>query len=423
MGLPLHHLPVLQNWDCHVTGNCCKEYLVTISDEEKQRILNQNWDRDRDLGGLEPFRKTGPIWARRTHLNSRPDGSCVFLGETGRCRIHERFGYETKPLPCRLFPFILIPTGDHWRVGLRFACPSAAANKGRALPEHNRDLAIFAGQLADREKLQPLADGSLTKPPRLDVGQKVSWSDLLRIVDSFVNLLKNRKDSLERRWRKSLVLVDNLRKTDLRQITGSSLGELLRVMELAVEPETPAIPHMIPPPTWIGRVLFRLNAALYTRKDYGPNRGLVGRGRLALLRAAWNFTRGSGAVPRLHGWIPEADFARAEEPRGPLNNKAEEVLERYYTVKVGSVQFCGAASFGLSFWEGLESLALTLPVILWVARLYRDMPQEEAVTRAVTIVDDHFGFNRALGSLRQRIGMRILAKRGELARLIAWYAR
>ena len=36
MALPLRHLPVLQNWDCHVCGTCCKEYLVTLTDEERQ---------------------------------------------------------------------------------------------------------------------------------------------------------------------------------------------------------------------------------------------------------------------------------------------------------------------------------------------------------------------------------------------------
>jgi hypothetical protein len=45
------------------------------------------------------------------------------------------------------------------------------------------------------------------------------------------------------------------------------------------------------------------------------------------------------------------------------------------------------------------------------------------VTRALSIVDDHFGFNRALASRRQWLSFRILATRGELARLIAWYSR
>jgi lysine-N-methylase len=125
----------------------------------------------------------------------------------------------------------------------------------------------------------------------------------------------------------------------------------------------------------------------------------------------------------MHRLLPEATFEQAEEPRGPLGEAAEAVLERYYAIKVGSLQFCGPASFGLPFWEGLEALAVTLPLILWVMRLFRDVPREEAAVKALTIIDDHFGFNPLLGSRRMRLAFGTLARRSELARLIAWYSR
>src|SRR5262249_32940712 len=147
----------------------------------------------------------------------------------------------------------------------------------------------------------------------------------------------------------------------------------------ASQAETPANPMTAPPPGWIGRVLFRQAAALFTRKDHGPNRGLAAQGRLALLGAAVRFARGRGPVPRMHRRLPETTFEEVEQPRGPLPAEAEEVLERYYTIKVGSLQFCGSASFGLPFWEGFETLALTLPLVLFAARMYKEGPREEAV--------------------------------------------
>src|SRR5436189_5838571 len=111
----IRSLPVLQNWDCHQSGSCCKEYRVPVTEEERKRIEAQGWDRQTDLGGLAPFVRVGSFWKRGYRLNHRPDGSCVFLSEQGRCRIHERFGFAAKPLPCRLFPFVLIPVADHWR--------------------------------------------------------------------------------------------------------------------------------------------------------------------------------------------------------------------------------------------------------------------------------------------------------------------
>jgi lysine-N-methylase len=419
MSLPIRTLPVVQNWDCHVTGTCCHEYRVSLSDDEVERINKQGWTRE-ELGGNEPFQRQGPPWNRVVQLNHREDGACVFLGAEGRCRIHERFGYETKPLPCRLFPFVLVPAGDHWRVGLRYACPSAAANKGRALPEHQKDLRAFADALAQREKLTPREDGSLTAPPRLDNGEQLDWPDTLRLVDALVKLIRDGRDPVERRMRKCLYLAEQMRKAKLAEVRGQRLGELLDLMISSTEQEVPSSPELVSPPGWIGRILFRQAAALYTRKDHGPNRGLASRGRVALMQAAYRFTRGAGPVPRLHAKLPEATFEQLEEPRGPLPPEAEAVLERYYTIKVGSLQF---VAFGLPFWEGLEGLAVTLPVIRWVARMFRDRPPVEAVTQAIVIVDDHVGFNRVLASLRQRLSFRILARNGQLSRLVAWYAR
>jgi hypothetical protein len=99
------------------------------------------------------------------------------------------------------------------------------------------------------------------------------------------------------------------------------------------------------------------------------------------------------------------------------------LLERYYLLKVGALQFCGPAYFGLSFWEGLEALAVTLPVLLWLRRAYRDLSSEDALMKCLSIVDDHFGFNPVLATLRQRLGFRIMARFGDIAKLIAWYSR
>src|SRR5262249_20494451 len=268
MSLPIHHLPVLQNWDCHVCGTCCKEYQATLSKEEKERIDAQDWDPDKDLGGLTPFKRVGPFWARSYQLNHRPDGSCVFLSEQGRCRIHERFGYETKPLPCRMFPFVLVPQGDHWGVSVRYACPSAAANKGRPLPKHDKELRAFADALAERVGLTPQPDGSLVRPPPLHSGQRVDWPDIQRFVKALLNLLENRQDRMERRLRKCLALANLCRQSKFDQIKGERLDEFLQILAQSVDAEVPPDLAAVPPPSWVGRVLFRQALAIYTRKDH-----------------------------------------------------------------------------------------------------------------------------------------------------------
>src|SRR5437660_10016842 len=124
MPLPVRSLPVLQNWDCHGCTDCCREYLVAVTDAERARIEAQGWGDDPALKGVKLFRRAGGWFSGKVALNHRPGGACVCLNEQGGCRIHAKFGSEAKPLACRVYPFVLVPTGDHWRVGLRFACPS-----------------------------------------------------------------------------------------------------------------------------------------------------------------------------------------------------------------------------------------------------------------------------------------------------------
>jgi lysine-N-methylase len=214
-----------------------------------------------------------------------------------------------------------------------------------------------------------------------------------------------------------------LRKAKLKEINKNQIPELLGLLRSASDAETPASPMMLPRPGWTGRILFRQAAALFARMDRGPLRGPATRNALARIGAAWNFTRGRGPVPRLHAALPEATFEDAEIARGPLPPAADEVLERYFLVKVASTQFCGVGSFRLPLEEGFEALAVTLPIILWLARLWRDIPREEAITRALTLVDYHIGFNRALARFRQRLSFTILSRSGDLERLIAWYSR
>ena len=104
-------LPTIQNWSCHSCGDCCMRHVVEISDEERQRILDQGWSEQDEFTRGTPLmvRDIGPFWNRRWRLGQRTDGACVFLDEQGLCRIHAKFGDPTKPLACRVFPYAFHP--------------------------------------------------------------------------------------------------------------------------------------------------------------------------------------------------------------------------------------------------------------------------------------------------------------------------
>src|SRR5205823_15073421 len=136
------------------------------TDNEKQRIEALDLADDSEIAPKPWFTPTG--WgAKSWSLNHRQDGGCVFLTAGNRCRLQERFGADAKPFVCRLFPFVLIPAGNHWRVGLRFSCPSAAANGGRPLADLEQDLAHLS-QLLEQHTGRSVASAA---PPMLQGGQ------------------------------------------------------------------------------------------------------------------------------------------------------------------------------------------------------------------------------------------------------------
>ncbi len=422
MSLPVRTLPVAQNWDCRGCAACCRSYAIPVSADERKRIEAQGWESDPALKNTPYFLPDG----RGTKLNHRPDGACVFLGDDDRCRIHAKFGSAAKPLACRVYPFLLVPAGDHWRVGLRYACPSAAASAGRPLDAHLPEVREYAALL---EADQPAAKDQPPPPPR--PGTVVRWDDVLRITGVVAKLLGETDVPLERRWRKVLTLAalaDGLKfdggGTAQKAVTGGRLSEMFHILSEAAEEETPANAD-VPRPGRAGRLVFRQVLAVYARKDHGADRGTAQRSPLGRIAAAVRFARGSGCVPKLHAELPDVTFQAAEEPFGPLPAECDALLTRYYRLKVHSLQFCGPTNFGVPFWEGLRSLALTFPVVMWLARVFAagGAPKPAAVERAVRVTDDNYGFNRLLGMGRQKFALRLLAARDDLPRLVAWYGK
>ena len=417
MSVPIRSLPLIQNWDCHSCSDCCRIEAV-ITDEEKQRIESLDLASDPEVAPKPWFAPKG--WgSKQWSLTHRPDGSCVFLTTSNRCRLQERFGADAKPFVCRLFPFILIPAGDHWRVGLRFSCPSAAANSGRPVRDAEKDLVRLSRQL--EQHVGKSAESAL--PPPLQPGQLLAWPDVARVVQVLLEIVHDRKDRLERRMRRCLALARICRPTRLESLTGNALSDFLQAIRASVEPDVPRNPADVPPPRrLLGRVLFRTLLAIYARRDRGLHAGAGIWKRLGRVLAGWRFARGRGVVPRVNDFLPATTFEAVESNAG-MPMELDETLERYYMVKLNSLQFCGPPNFNLGIWDGLESLILTLPMILWLRRAFADVPPLQAVQQAIQIVDDHVGGNPMLAFPHIRVLQQTIAQQGELDKLIAWYGR
>ena len=415
-------LPVLQNWDCHNCGGCCRQHQIEITEAERQRILSQNWtEADGISGGETMVRMGGWIGPARYRLAHQPDGACVFLNEKGLCRIHAKFGESGKPLACRVYPYAFHPAGKTVAVSLRFSCPSVVKNAGRPVNQQQSDIRNIA------ESVVP--EGASAIPaPAINSLDRVDWPDFHRFVDALDATLAQRDVPVVDRLLQAIIWTTLVGQSSFTKLRGDRIRDFLELVQEAARAEAPTLQTAAAEPTAVGRLYFRLLVAQYARKDTAADLSEGWLGRWRLLRAVWKFSRGEGDVPPLQEVFRPVPFATIEQLSGGLTAEQAEIFSRYFRVKIQGLHFCGPAYYDVPFVEGFHSLALVLPVTMWIARWLaagedRNQLTTDDVARALAIVDHHHGYSPALGQRAARSRVRTLAETGDLIRLVMRYTR
>jgi len=425
-------LPILQNWSCHNCGGCCREHQIAITEDEKRRIEKQKWTpadgvpADRPL--VVPF---GKAW----RLNHQDDGACVFLNEKGLCRIHAKHGEPAKPLACQVYPYAIHPAGNSVTTSLRFSCPSVVQNLGQPVAQQRTFVESLAKQIVPASYKAP-------ETPEFFAGQKLDWSDFVRVQAYLERGLSDSQVDFATRLMRILSWLELAEQAQADVLRGDRLGELLNLLHSAAARAQPDNELPIVEPSKLGKLMFRQMIAQLLRHDTEATarQGLLGR--MTLLAEGVRFTVGRGRVPRLADPISvnvafgqPADlqnlisprFAQLEQPFDGRSAEFNELLTRYFRVKVQGIHFCGRAYYDMPVIDGFRSLALMYPATLWVARLRaaregRSVLALRDVQAALATLDHNFGYSPALGlkSSRQRISQ--LAKLQQITALCGWYS-
>jgi lysine-N-methylase len=421
MPSPLVQLPLIQNWSCHSCGGCCRKHLIEITEEDRQKIVEQKWTAADGVDMPSVVWHAGPPWKKRYRLAHRADGACVFLDDKGLCRIHAKFGEPAKPLACQVYPYALHPGGRKLALSLRFSCPSVVENKGRPVSLQVRELKRIA-----ELTVPPTAD--LIPPPDISPGVRVEWADFHRFVNALDNTLAEPDVDLLTRILRAVFWVRLVSQSNFDVVRGNRLDEYLHIVSEAANNGIGELPTARREPSRAGRLQFRMLAAQYSRVDTFEKAARGLRGRLRLLKAALRFARGRGNVPPLHPGFQAVPFRRLEASFGGLPPEADAILTRYFRVKIQGLHFCGLAYYRVPFVEGFYSLALVYPVVMWQARWLaasesREQITTEDVARVLAITDHHHGYSPVLGTRSSRRRVRLLTHNDDLERLCCWYAR
>lgn len=95
---------------CSGCGNCCKDPLLPLTDQDVVRITQRTGDKPQDFirwvdrHGIdmddEPEAFVRLRQGKRVMVMRHQNGGCRYLGADNRCTI-----YSSRPLGCRIFPF------------------------------------------------------------------------------------------------------------------------------------------------------------------------------------------------------------------------------------------------------------------------------------------------------------------------------
>jgi len=141
---PAAHLAVLKDarFGCTMCGSCCGGHNVGPVSEAVlaglelplatlEPIVRAARRIDKELFVTLPGERATPGKDVMCHASN---GSCVFLDDTGKCRIHATVGGDNKPLPCRIFPWELVATPTGVRVSVQRECRDFARATGPDAP-------------------------------------------------------------------------------------------------------------------------------------------------------------------------------------------------------------------------------------------------------------------------------------------------
>ncbi len=388
---------------------------MRLDEEDLARLREQRWDEHPDFKGVRTVVTRG--WLFKLHLLAkRFDGSCVFLTPEGRCRIHELHGEEAKPRICRLFPLQLIPLDNVALLTTRRSCPSAAADMGTPVTRQRVE-----------QKPYERSDYVAPPAPRILRGLRRDWRDAHAAAEALERLITDRRYPMVRRWIHVLQfarMLSECRLRKLRELDFAARKELFDVFERGATENVGQWFGDRQPPSAATAVLFRQTAGEYSRLHTRSMVRPTWRDRLGVAGVAIKLVRGRGKLPDLIAGFPEVEFSDLERPLGALDPKLIAPLDAFFETMVASWRYTTLGYCNWPMIEGIRAAALSYAVGLWLWRWAsgKEGINADELIQIIVCLDRGMGYPPLLGA-RHRQRVATMARRDELERLIAWYAR
>lgn len=246
-----------QRFTCRQCARCCRGWDVALTPGELDAYRKAGVGRFFRASPEQPEGTEAEPWEPvpgypHQRLRKRSDGTCGFLSDDNRCRLHQELGADRKPLTCRLFPFQFHPTGGPPVVTASFCCPTVVANLGAPVASQTPELRSLA-QDWFRAYPEPANDVVLVGKRLLSAVQIKAVRGVLR------GLLERRTSRGEIELRDNLARIarwlEDLTRYRVTRLDDGAFEEYLGVMGRYAVSDTKAL--LPRPPSRLGRLVFR----------------------------------------------------------------------------------------------------------------------------------------------------------------------
>ncbi len=333
------HIPDGINFECSGCGNCCLQWPVPVTVEDKLRIAalpKFTTGSGAESGTFfRPLKSGDPKFQSFSFtLEKSADGRCEFLTSEERCLLHAEYGSEAKPAMCQLFPYTFNQTPGGTCVSVSFASTGALLNFGRPLSEQREFLAqkwrlfksLFPSLRPDWSQTQ-LVDGHL-----------ISWQEYLRVDAELIRLI----GGPERRVDKKLAAASRFLQEQLPPSTNLE-----------------RLPKMEARPKMVDQLLLKELFELYLPDDIFTMR-LPDLDAQALMR---QFVSPPPVVQIASAKSKYGFKELLDAELGELDAQSEDLLNRFVYCRVFAKLYFGAGFANLSVLSGIHHLMLLIALV------------------------------------------------------------
>ncbi len=378
-------------FSCTGCGECCRRWHVALSEDEIKRLEGFEWDDSDRI----PNEVTTTINGYK-YIAHAKEGHCIYLNTSNNmCKIHGRFGINSKPKGCRIYPYNIATTfpGNISVIG-RFDCPAVRQNYGNPISSSLKTIKGYVNEMGltggfDDYVLDDLSVNEI----------RIIIAGFIKYLLDAIDLSSDRKlvASIISAYRLEKLDADFLKQIDVDEIIPSFFQRSINKIDLL------KIKPLNLPERWRFLNVF----ISYLRRD----EEVIGKGmssRLNRLKAMSKIMFAKGNLRELGKEHPDAILDKNKLFNMPIANLDDINWSLYINLvklRLESFQFFGPTYYNLSFFIGLKSLLFSFPLVLAAAKWsamarYPDLCciLPEDIDYGVSVIDHNLGRSALLGA-------------------------